>query len=234
MNEFGYKIMSFINQFSQLSMTFDNTMHLSGNRLLKGGVLMCILWWLWFKNDKNRSENHIHLISTIVSSFVAIILARGLAVLLPFRLRPLHEDGLNFLLPFGMDSTHLDGWSSFPSDHAVLFFALSTGLLYTSKKAGIFAFVYTTLIICFPRVYLGLHYPTDIIAGAIIGVMIGWIGNYYFTNSKISKSILNWSLSKPQFFYPILFLLTYQIADIFGGIRSLMSMGFNIFRIILT
>jgi undecaprenyl-diphosphatase len=157
-------------------------------------------------------------------------LARALVLTLPYRLRPLHEEGLNFLLPYGMSPTTLEGLSSFPSDHAVLFFALSTGLLFISRKVGTFALSYTALFIIFPRIYLGLHYPTDIIAGAIIGMTIALLGNIYLIKSKRLQSIANWSYSKPNLFYPVFFLFTYQIADMFESSRAIISMGFRLFQ----
>jgi undecaprenyl-diphosphatase len=152
---------------------------------------------------------------------------------LPFRLRPLHEESLHFLLPFGMTTTVLEGWSSFPSDHAVLFIALSTGLLFVSRWVGTFSLSYTVLFIGFPRVYLGLHYPTDIIAGAIIGMTIALLGNIYLVQSTLIQSITNWSYSKPNLFYPLFFLLTYQIAELFDHSRSLVSAVIKLIRNII-
>jgi len=61
----------------------------------------------------------------------------------------------------------------FPSDHAVLFFALATGLFMAHRKLGIAAYAWVIVAICFPRLYLGIHWPTDVIAGAAVGVALG-------------------------------------------------------------
>ena len=129
-----------------------------------------------------------------------------------------------------MAPTTLDGWSSFPSDHAVLFFALSTGLCFISRKVGTFTLFYSALFICLPRIYLGLHYPTDIIAGAIIGMTVTLLANIFLIKSKRLQSIANWSYSKPNLFYPLFFLLTYQIADLFDNSRDIVSTGLILFR----
>ena len=170
MNIFDTVVIIYVNQYSRHSPIFDKVLgFLAENHLLKGGVLVTIVWWLWFKREQPDSHHREHILATFIGCVTGMALARFWALTLPFRLRPLHEAGLNFLLPYGTSSAILDGWSSFPSDHAVLFFALSTGLLFVSRKAGIFALAYTALFIAFPRIYLGLHYPTDIIAGAEIG-----------------------------------------------------------------
>jgi undecaprenyl-diphosphatase len=161
-------------------------------------------------------------------------LARSLALILPFRLRPLHEESLYFLLPYGMSPTTLESWSSFPSDHAALFYTLSTGLFFISKKVGIFTLVYTTLFIGLPRIYVGLHYPIDIIGGAIIGIIVALICNITIFNGKVSQTILNWSSSKPEIFYPMFFIITYQIADIFDSSRDFIRFLNNLFQSMFT
>jgi undecaprenyl-diphosphatase len=152
-----------------------------------------------------------------------MLLAKILEFTTPFRARPIHEASLNFLIPFGQYPAALDNFSSFPSDHAALFFALAVGLLFVSKKAGIFAITYTILIISLPRVYLGLHYPTDIIVGAMIGISTALIGNLFLTRNIIVSSIVNFSNTKPAIFYPLFFLLSYQIVDLFGDARAIAS-----------
>lgn len=231
MNSFDIEIITYVNQFSQHSWIFDLLMaFLSGNHLLKGGVLVMIIWWAWFKTEERQSLNRKYIISTLVSCIFAIGLARAMALMLPFRLRPLHEKSFHFLIPYGMPPTVLEEWSSFPSDHAVLFFALSSGLLFISGRAGIFALFYTVLFIAFPRLYLGLHYPTDIITGAIIGIIIALIGNISLVKNKDIQTITNLSYSKPSLFYPIFFLLTYQIADMFDGSRVVVKEGFKLIK----
>ena len=230
MDFFDCTILSYVNGFSRLSWIFDYGMaFLAGSDLFKGGVLAAMIWWAWFTCEPPPSKDRERIISTLLGSVMAVLLARGLALILPFRLRPLHDDSLHFLLPYGRKVTVLEGWSSFPSDHAVLFFTLSTGLLFISKKAGVFALVYTAVVICFPRVYLGLHYPTDIICGAVIGVSIGWLGNSSRIAGSIPKQIPRWAETKPGIFYAIFFLLTYQIAELFYSSRTIVKAVVKLF-----
>lgn len=234
MNFFDFKIITFVNQFSQRSLVFDRFAEmLSNNHLLKGGVLLTIIWWAWFKREERHSHNREYIISILFTSIIAIVLARASALMLPFRVRPLDLVGLHFLPPFGMTSGGLITWSSFPSDHAVLFFAISTGLLFISRWLGVFSLSYTLLFIAVPRVYLGIHYPTDIIVGAIIGIILGLVGNIWFAKNTLTRSIANWSYSKPNLFYPLLFLLTYQIVDQFDNSRALVGAVVKLVRYII-
>ena len=235
MNVFDVEIIHFLNQFSNCSHLFDvGVQFLAHNNLLKGGVLVAVMWGAWFKSNDHYSDNRKYIIATLISCLAAITLGRGLQLILPFRLRPLHEEGLNFILPYGSSPESLTGWSSFPSDHAVLFFCLSTGLLFLSKRTAIFALLYTAIVISFPRMYLGLHYPTDIIAGAILGMIVALVGNIYLVKNESFHLITDWLISKPRLFYPWLFLLTYQIATLFDDSRAIVLMWHKLLLMILS
>ncbi|HEV7121377.1 MAG TPA: phosphatase PAP2 family protein [Candidatus Paceibacterota bacterium] len=62
---------------------------------------------------------------------------------------------------------------SFPSGHALFFFAFSTAAYFMDKRLGILFYV-LTVFICLARVAAGIHYPSDIIAGAVLGTLCGW------------------------------------------------------------
>lgn len=69
--------------------------------------------------------------------------------------------------------------SSFPSDHATASMAIAVALLLRQRfRWGSVMFVLAA-ILCFGRVALGFHYPTDVIAGAVLGglsALVLWLG----------------------------------------------------------
>jgi undecaprenyl-diphosphatase len=63
---------------------------------------------------------------------------------------------------------------SFPSDHAVIAGALAIGLLFFGLRVGLLATL-LALLLAFSRVYVGVHYPGDVVAGLLMGAAIAAI-----------------------------------------------------------
>lgn len=72
---------------------------------------------------------------------------------------------------------------SFPSGHAASSFAAAFTLWKTNKNFGIPAFIMASLI-AFSRVFLFVHYPSDILCGAILGVLISYFILVFLKNNE--------------------------------------------------
>lgn len=78
---------------------------------------------------------------------------------------------------------------SFPSGHTTTAFAVSSVLFFSKNRLWIPALILSVLI-GFSRLYLYVHYPTDVLAGVLLGIMIGWIG-CIFTRFILKKTLKN-------------------------------------------
>ena len=66
---------------------------------------------------------------------------------------------------------------SFPSGHTIASFEAATVLLINNKKLGVPAMILAVLI-AFSRLYLYVHYPTDVLASVVLGIGIAFLGNF--------------------------------------------------------
>jgi len=177
---------------------------------------MVLLWWVWFQPGKDIQERREKLICNMLISPFALGLSRLISFLAPFRMRPIHNPELQMRLAYGVNTQALINWNSFPSDHAVLFFTFATGLFFVSRKVGAIAFAYVTLLICIPRIYLGFHYPTDILAGALLGAGAAYMATLSWNRTAIGARTLRWMERSPGAFYACFFISSYQVANAFG------------------
>jgi undecaprenyl-diphosphatase len=215
-------ILSFFNRFAHRSLFFDELVVLvSGNNFIKGALVVAVIWYLWFQN-KDAPKKRECLLAGVGAGFFGLAIAKVLtwAIVRP---RPLNVPQLAMRIPYGIKAVSWEGLSSFPSDHAVLFFALATGIFFASRRTGWLMFIYVSALICLPRVYLGVHYPTDILAGAAIGVFTGWLLHL----PAIQKPLTKWALqsldARPGQFYAFSFLLTYVICELFDPVISIVN-----------
>jgi undecaprenyl-diphosphatase len=223
MNSFDLRIVSFLNSFAHRSHAFDVFVAVVlQTDLIKAGVITALLWWAWFQTTStSEHDRHEVLVSGAFASFLALVAARTLALSLPFRERPLHNPEIPFRLPYGLGENTLINWSSFPSDHAALFFALATTIFFVSRRVGTFAFLHVSIVMCLPRIYLGFHYPTDILAGAAIGIAAAYLTKITSFRTNVAQPPLRWANSHPPSFYATFFLVTLLIATLFDPVRHL-------------
>lgn len=84
---------------------------------------------------------------------------------------------------------HCGGGLSFPSNHAVNNFAAATVLSSYFKRKRSVLFILATLV-SLSRVFVGVHYPGDVIGGAIEGMIIGSLLVYLFGLFKFDADVV--------------------------------------------
>lgn len=127
-----------------------------------------IWWWILFAAAV-----------PVLSDFVSSVLIKNNI----HRLRPCNDpdmiDQVRFLLSYRPQS------SSFTSSHATNHFAMAAFFFFTLRnKINSFALLFFlwAALICYAQIYVGVHYPLDIVCGAFIGFLIG-----YFISLRFNK-----------------------------------------------
>ncbi|MEX3788501.1 phosphatase PAP2 family protein [Paraburkholderia sp. BR14374] len=190
----------------------------------KGLVLVPVLWWMWFQQDECREWRREMVLATVVSGLAALFVGRVLTHWLPFRVRPVYDPELHLSFASGdIKDAVLTNWSSFPSDHAMLWMAIATGIFLVWRGIGVLALLYTALFICLPRAYLGFHYPTDLLVGAAVGITITLIMTRDAIRTRYATPVLRWMDRHPGPAATLAFILCLQLVTQFDELRRLAS-----------
>ncbi len=232
MNSFDTHITLFLNQFANRWPWFDWLVSYGYCTNLIGiGVTVALAWYALFdgKTEDRLVKNRELLLGAFFFCGVAALAARGLALSLPFRVRPRWTPGFDFHSPNSFNSTTLIHWSSFPSDHAALLYALAVGILFVSRRLGLLAIAWVAVTISFPAIYLGIHWTTDVIVGAGIGVAFAYCSKIPPVREAISRFTTSWQQQQIGVFFAVLFLWSYQIVNLFEDGRRFLK---GIFRLI--
>ncbi len=228
MNSFDLAIIHAVNGFARQSILFDSFVHgFTNNYLLKSLPLLAMVYFLWFSVTPDAQlmlQRRTRLLIALFAATAGPLLAKFFSNTLPFRHRPMHEDTLHFTMPWHMNEEVVTGWSSFPSDTTALLFPLATGIFMLSRRLGITALVLASAA-ALARVYSGLHYPTDVLAGAVLG-----ISAYFLLDQTRLKPLLTqpcfWAMEKyPGWFYAAFFLYTHQVTNIFAESFTILKIG---------
>lgn len=220
MNPFDASIVTFVNRFANRSPRFDTLVYYFDKYdLLKTAPIVSLLWFAFFLGTGDAKEvlqRRQKVLATVPLAIFAVLLARFLADVLAFRERPLRTAALHFNLPHVITKMVLYGWSAFPSDHLALFTALSVGLLIAHRRIGILALLYTFTVISFPRLYLGIHWPTDMLAGTLLGVALASAVTVKAYRSFVWRVVTKCWKRSPGLTATFAFLLSYEFVELFA------------------
>jgi len=128
------------------------------------------------------------IVAIILCIVISDQISSGLLKDLVKRLRPSHADNLKGLVHLVRD--YSGGKYGFASSHAAnaFGFAILTSLILKRRIYTWFIMVWA-IITAYSRIYLGVHYPMDVLGGAIVGTMASFI--CYWTILKFRPAILN-------------------------------------------
>ncbi len=172
------------------SPSFNTFMSLISKDLVVVIILLIVALYLFYKKDKN--------VFAFLFAGILIYILTDIIKLIIQEPRPCTVSDLSWINTVGCDSSTF----SFPSNHATILTGLS--VFVTSYKYLRVIYIAWIILILFGRVYLGAHYFTDVIAGIIMGTILGLIVKHY------SKKINDFFGSIAKKLIPRLFDITWK------------------------
>ena len=156
--EFDKTVVRFISENINSQM-LDYIMRFVSSMGDMGALWFGIAFTLIFMGGEKRKAGYLMLASFALEAVMCnVVLKPSIA-----RIRPNDALGLELIIKKPTDY-------SFPSGHTAAAFASATSLYLSDKEKGKFLFI-PAILTAISRVYLLVHYPTDVIAGAIIGII---------------------------------------------------------------
>jgi undecaprenyl-diphosphatase len=178
------RLFLFINSLN--SPFWDNVMYAVSGKVIWAPLYLAILIWLGFKYKRR-------FLVILLFVILAVTLADQLSVQLFknvfLRLRPCHEPSLVGMIH--LVNGQCGGLYGFVSSHAANSFNVALlSLMFIKKRWYSISILLWASVIGYSRIYLGVHYPGDVICGAILGSLIGW-GVYKLYELTDNKMLVN-------------------------------------------
>jgi len=116
-------------------------------------------WWV-----PGRDQSLRHVLVAAGFSFLLGLALNQLILMFVHRVRPYDNGVTNLLIDRSADF-------SFPSDHATATFAIAAAFLSNGVRRRGLGFLAAALLVSVSRVYLGTHYASDVLGGAVTGIL---------------------------------------------------------------
>jgi len=167
----------------------DQVMHAISGRLIWVPLYLAILIYLGVKFKRKFLVILIFIILAATLADQSSVFVKNIVL----RLRPCHEPSLIGIIH--LVNGECGGVYGFVSSHATNSFDVALlSLLFIKKRWYTISIILWASIISYSRIYLGVHYPADVICGSLLGAFIGW--SLYSLYVLTDKMIL---INKPYF-----------------------------------
>jgi undecaprenyl-diphosphatase len=156
-----YQLFHLINSFAGRIDGIDDTFELLAAYVPFALIAVLLLLWFWPGNRAERTDRQWSCIAATLSATLALLMNQVIGLLWQ-RPRPFVDHQAVLLARHSADG-------SFPSDHAAFAFAVGASIVLVQRRIGIVALL-AAAAMSFARVYIGVHYVSDVATGAAIGI----------------------------------------------------------------
>jgi membrane-associated phospholipid phosphatase len=214
----------------QTNLGMDLATFLLQNPLMTTWVFAAVSYAYWSKQDDRTVERRVDLLRIVAASVLSFVLAALLDVKIGWA-SPARTMGFQSLFPSYLWGTGSS--NSFPSHSTMIYLIVSLGLLRLNRVAGLLLVPVTFLVISFPRVYVGGHYPIDVAGSVLLALLSLAAIDLLLTNSPITRGF-SWAATRGQDSEVFFFLWLYELADGFRSAEDTVHFAIRLVRALLS
>jgi undecaprenyl-diphosphatase len=181
LEQLDQQLFLFLNSLN--SPIWDKVMYAISGKFIWIPLYLAILIWI---GSKYKRKFPVILIFVIIAVTLADQVSVQFFKNIFHRLRPCHEPALQGLVH--LVKGECGGLYGFVSSHAANSFNVALlSLMLIKKRWYTITIIVWAAIVGYSRIYLGVHYPGDVICGSLLGAIIGWsvYKMYEITDSKL-------------------------------------------------
>ncbi len=187
--------------------------------LFSSWVYAAVFYFFWRLEDDRTIWRRVRLLE--------VVLACLLSVLLTLLLRPWVGWPAPVNVPVFQSLYPAYIWghgakNCFPSHSTLVYFLVAIGMWPFSRRLTLFLVVLVLATISFPRIYIGGHYPIDVVASVVLALLTSWMVRSYCRRPKVFAWLVR-AASAGLVSELLLFFWLFELAEGFGSIQRFYS-----------
>jgi undecaprenyl-diphosphatase len=161
--------------------------------MVDGGIQTHILGGIWYAatlfllwtdaTRRHETRAHLRIVTILHASLLAIVIAALVGMVISWIPPTQHPELDRFYSRFGTNYNA----SSFPSQSTSVYTAVASGIVSLRRRTGLVLGLVAVCLVGLPRVYVGGHYPTDVGAGFLIGIVAYWLAATFLEGPLASR-----------------------------------------------
>jgi undecaprenyl-diphosphatase len=203
---------------------------LGDNPMGRGIPVFGTLTYLWFspRDAETRSRIVVGFLATSLILAVSLLCQHVLAI----HVRPIFDRSIDVIniLQWDIDRFQKRHYS-FPSDTAVLYFGLAATIFTINRRVGAANFIWCFFTVGLCRVALGVHYPSDIIAGIVISSLAVLLADHLPFLRRAVLGAMTAFDADDLIANTVFVLFVLEAYSVFPGVQAIFS---NVMQLILS